>query len=89
MHSGVVNVKHRVPASLFKVTHAQRIGHVPAKASYHHFQRVVEPFNNFAWAPLTKHLRKLCERWIVVDAFGDRTIFPDPIVVALEDLHAR
>ncbi len=32
---------------LFNVTQTQRIGHIPAHACEHHFQRVVEPFENF------------------------------------------
>ena len=47
MHSGVVNENTVFPHHLFNVTQAQRIGHVPSQASQHHFQRVVESFENF------------------------------------------
>ena len=48
MHCGVVDGNTAFPHHLFNVTQAQRIGHVPSHARQHHFQRVVQPFENFA-----------------------------------------
>jgi len=49
MHSGVVHKNTAFLAIISSiVAQAQRIGHIPAHAREHHFQRVVDPFGHLA-----------------------------------------
>src|SRR5450830_128735 len=48
MHGGVVNENTPLLHHLLDMAQAQRVGNIPAHANQHHFQRVVEPLENFA-----------------------------------------
>ena len=48
MHSGVVNENTALLHHLLNVAQAQRVGHIPAHAGEHHFQRIVEPNEHLA-----------------------------------------
>jgi hypothetical protein len=48
MHGGVIHENTTLLHHLLDVAKAQGVGHIPAHAGQHHFQRIVKPFENFA-----------------------------------------
>lgn len=48
VHCGVVHENTALLHHFFNVTQTQRIGHIPAHACEHHFQGIVEPFEDLA-----------------------------------------